>query len=199
LAWPPRNDDCDMMDYPKRKHARYRWHDYNGGFYFITICTKDKQHSFGYIANNEIIYSEIGMVTAQNIDEISSHWKGVEVLTSVVMPNHVHMIICIDGSIYHNNNDDKITAFDGSQVISPSPLTATPRRGPSVGGFHSYLAVIIGGFKAGIKKYANQHGLPFEWQRGFHDHIIRDSGSFNKISDYINNNVLKWSDDCYNV
>ena len=39
MAWPPRNDDCDMMDYPKRKHARYRWHDYNGGFYFITICT----------------------------------------------------------------------------------------------------------------------------------------------------------------
>lgn len=186
------------MDYPKRKHARYRWHDYNGGLYFITICTKDKKHSFGSITNNEILYSEIGVVAAQNIDEISSHWNGVKVLTSVVMPNHVHLIISIDGRIYQNKNMQKIN-LDSSQVKTLSLPTATPRRGPTVGGFHSYLAVIVGGFKAGLKRYANQHGLLFEWQSGFHDHIIHDSDSLKRITDYINNNVLMWSDDCYNV
>ncbi len=198
MAWPPPDDNCDMMDYPKRKHARYRWHDYNGELYFITICVKDKQHSFGYIKNSEIHYSEIGMVAAKKIDEISSHWSGVEVLTSVVMPNHVHMIINIDGSIYQEKNN-QITALDNSQMKSPPLPTASPRQGPTLGGLHSYLAAIIGGFKAGIKRIANQYGLSFEWQSGFHDHIIRDSGSFNKITDYINNNVLRWSDDCYNV
>ena len=157
------------MDYPERKHPRYRWHDYNGGLYFITICTKDKKHYFGYITNNEIVYSEIGMVAAQRIDEISLHWNGVEVLTSVVMPNHVHLIITIDGMIYQNNNN----------------RTATPRRGPTLGGLHSYLAVIVGGFKAGVKRYANSHGLSFEWQSGYHDHIIRDNDNINRIIDYI--------------
>lgn len=185
------------MDYPKRKHARYRWHDYNGGLYFITICTKDKQHSFGYITNNEISYSKIGMITANNIDEIGSHWNGVKVHASVVMPNHVHMIISIDGKEYQTRNRLKGTDLS-SQIATPVVQAATPRRGPTVGGLHSYLAVIIGGFKAGVKRYANQHGLSFEWQNGFHDHIIRDSNSYKKITDYINNNVSSWSDDCYN-
>ena len=186
------------MDYPKRKHARYRWHDYNGGLYFITICTKDKQHSFGYITNNEMYYSEIGMVAAQNIDGIASHWSGVIVHSSVVMPNHVHLIISIDGKEYQNR-DNQPKASDTSLMNAHAITTATPRRGPTVGGLHSYLAVIIGGFKAGVKRYANQHGLSFEWQSGFHDHIIRDSDSINRITDYVNNNVLRWSDDCYNV
>ena len=185
------------MDYPQRKHARYRWHDYNGGLYFITICTKDKQHSFGNIMNNDMSYSEIGMITAQKIDEISSHWDGVEVVASVVMPNHVHLIISIDGEIYQNRN--KLTSEnDSTQKIAPTVQTVKPRRGPTVGGLHSYLAVIVGGFKAGIKREAKQHGLSFEWQSGYHDHIIRNTESFNKIMDYINNNVYKWSDDCYN-
>ena len=178
------------MDYPERKHARYRWHDYNGGLYFITICTKDKKHLLGYITNNEIVYSEIGMATAKNIDDISSHWSGVNVLASVVMPNHVHFIISIDGSKYQNKNN-KLTAVDGSHA-------ATPRRGPTLGGLHSYLSVIVGGFKSGVKRYANQHGLSFDWQSGYHDHIIRDTDNFQKIIDYINNNVSSWSDDCYN-
>ncbi len=28
---------------------RASWHDYNGGEYFITICTKDRVHYFGEI------------------------------------------------------------------------------------------------------------------------------------------------------
>ena len=185
------------MEYPTRKHARYRWHDYNGGLYFITICTKDKQHSFGYIKNNEIVYSEIGFVTAQNIDDISLHWEGVSVLASVVMPNHVHIIISIDGRIYQNRKS-QLSALESSQV-TPASITATPRRGPTIGGLHSYLAVIISSFKAGVKRYANQHGLEFEWQSSYHDHIIRNTDKFNTIINYINNNISSWSKDCYNV
>ena len=29
------------------KSARASWHDYNGGAYFITICTKNRVHYFG--------------------------------------------------------------------------------------------------------------------------------------------------------
>ena len=169
------------MDYPKRKHARYRWHDYNGGLYFITICVKDKEHLFGHISENTISYTEIGGVAARQIEEIGSHWNDVTVISSVVMPNHVHMIINING---------KAIEEKGSSA-------ATPRRGPTFGGFHSVLAAIISGYKAGVKRYANSHGIDFSWQTGFHDHIIRNSDNYDKISDYIANNVMRWSEDCY--
>ena len=31
--------------------ARANWHDYNGGIYFVTICTKNREHYFGEITH----------------------------------------------------------------------------------------------------------------------------------------------------
>lgn len=36
-------------DCPVRKNIRAEFHDYSGGDYFITICTRDKKHYFGEI------------------------------------------------------------------------------------------------------------------------------------------------------
>lgn len=35
----------------------------------------------------------------------------------------------------------------------------------------------------------------FEWQSRFHDHIIRDGGSFERIRNYIKNNPMNWKGD----
>ena len=47
--------------------ARANWHDYNGGVYFVTICTKNRKHYFGEIVANAttqiIQLSEIGHFT----------------------------------------------------------------------------------------------------------------------------------------
>ena len=40
--------------------ARAVWHDYNGGAYFVTICTKDMAHFFGEIVDGEMCLTEIG-------------------------------------------------------------------------------------------------------------------------------------------
>ena len=49
----------------------------------------------------------------------------------------------------------------------------------------------------------NQNILPpFEkriWQRNYYEHIIRSEKSFEKISEYIINNPLKWELDKYYV
>lgn len=179
------------MEYPQRKHARYRWHDYNGGVYFVTICVKDKEHLFGHIKDNTIYYTEIGETAVRQIYEISSHWGCATVISSVVMPNHVHMILQIDEIDSTGNSVQTATPSDSQ------PSLATPRRGPTLGGFHSVLAVVVGGYKAGVKRYANSKGIKFSWQSGFHDHIIRDPDNYEKISNYIANNILNWSHDCY--
>jgi REP element-mobilizing transposase RayT len=58
------------------------------------------------------------------------------------------------------------------------------------------LSEILGAYKTTVSKQIHQAGLKtFQWQRSFHDHIIRDDGSFQRISDYINDNTAKWEHD----
>jgi putative transposase len=42
---------------------------------------------------------------------------------------------------------------------------------------------------------SNNEGMGKLWQRNFHDHIIRDEQSYQKIANYIINNPANWKDD----
>ena len=59
---------------PNRQTVRAKWHDYNGGEYFITICTKDREHFFGTITNGETHLSEIGSFVKTQIENVQSHY-----------------------------------------------------------------------------------------------------------------------------
>lgn len=78
-----------------RKSPRADFHDYSGGDYFVTICTRDKIHFFGEISNGEISYSNIGKYCTTQIQQLNLHYPYVDVPMFVVMPNHLHAIICI--------------------------------------------------------------------------------------------------------
>ena len=76
------------------RHAfRVEWHDYNSGIYFVTICSKDKQHIFGKIKDSIMILSDIGKIVERCILDISNHHTNVELWNHVIMPNHIHMVI----------------------------------------------------------------------------------------------------------
>ena len=60
------------------------------------------------------------------------------------------------------------------------------------------LNQIIAQYKSGVtreirKLCPNQN----VWQRSYHDHVIRDQKGFEKIWTYIENNPLKWEEDCF--
>jgi putative transposase len=58
------------------------------------------------------------------------------------------------------------------------------------------LASIVRGYKSSVTTQAKIKGhKDFGWQNRFHDHIIRDAQSFHKISEYIINNPINWSND----
>ena len=44
----------------------------------------------------------------------------------------------------------------------------------------------------------NLTGFTFEWQSRFHDHIIRDDLSYQRIARYIKTNPENWKDDKFN-
>jgi REP element-mobilizing transposase RayT len=89
----------------------------------------------------------------------------------VIMPNHVHMILVL--------RDTK--GSDGTMWAS-SP---TAMRIPSV--VRSMKTLV-----------AKKCGFSF-WQRAYHDHIIRDEAEYQKIWQYIDENPIRWHEDCYFV
>ena len=77
--------------------SRLQTWDYgSNGSYFITICTKSREHFFGEIVDGKMQLNEIGKIAEQYWMEISNHFSFIELGNFVVMPNHVHGILIID-------------------------------------------------------------------------------------------------------
>ena len=78
--------------FPSRTHPRMGWYDYSTpGYYFVTICTKDKSCIFG--APEKL--NNAGCIAHRTMVEIPAHFPGVAVDKFVVMPNHVHAILIL--------------------------------------------------------------------------------------------------------
>ncbi len=159
---------------PYRKHIRALWNGYCDGLYFVTICTKDKCKYFGSIRDNTMRLSLLGEYVKQQIEDIHTHVPEAIVGLYVVMPNHIHFIVSIQPTTYKNITD-------------------------KLGGFHSYLALVVGGLKASVKRFANKNNIPFAWQFKYYDHIIRNLDEYNRITNYIGMNIINWSDDRYHI
>ncbi|OOF68004.1 transposase, partial [Rodentibacter caecimuris] len=86
-----------MNLYPQRKTIRAGWNNYQNGAYFITICTKHKQHFFGEIRNEKMYLSLIGKklnnLMQQTIELRKPQFIDIPIYT--IMPNHLHFIIVI--------------------------------------------------------------------------------------------------------
>ncbi len=57
------------------------------------------------------------------------------------------------------------------------------------------LSSILGSYKSAVSKHVHRLGFEFEWQARFHDHIIRDDDSLQRIRRYISTNVENWNKD----
>ncbi len=161
--------------------ARASWHDYDGGSYFITICTKDREHYFGEIVDGEMVLSDIGKYAEEQFKNVSSHYPYAEIPLWTIMPNHLHAIVIIDGNK---------TKYDRRVVET---WRAASLR--DIANLQGWLSVVIGGLKSSITRFANENALNFAWQPRFHDHIVRDTPEMNRIANYIENNVANWKDD----
>lgn len=84
--------------YRQRKSPRLQGYDYaQNGAYFVTICTHNREHTFGQITNCDMELSELGEIALTCWNAIPNHFPSVELDVSIVMPNHVHGIIVLQG------------------------------------------------------------------------------------------------------
>jgi putative transposase len=184
--------------------ARLAGYDYsNEGLYFITICTKDKAPFFGTCSNGTVHLNEIGLLSKTFWEEIPVHFPNVILDEFVIMPNHIHGIICIHSVETLHATSSIAKAFQIENNIVPQiekTLHATSIReknqhfkniSPKVGS----LSTIIRSYKSIVTNKAKAINPHFAWQSRFHDHIIRDANSLNNIQNYISNNPQNWQND----
>lgn len=179
--------------------ARLQHWDYgSNGEYFITICTQNRIHYFGEIENGEMKMSRIGIIADVLWHEIKNHFKHIELGAFVVMPNHIHGIIMICENDIENRNSVGVD-IDDETVETTHALSLQPSKSPGQQRFQNQgkntISSIIGSYKSAISKHAHRLGLDISWQPRFYDHIIRDSESFHRISNYIINNPSNWQRD----
>ena len=173
-----------------RHQFRANWHEYNNGTYFVTICCKNHCHYLGEIMSGEMMFSPIGLIAKNCLDQISTHFPDVELWNYVVMPNHIHLILHIPVK----ENPLFTSSLKKLGCLKPQRHNAQPDKE-----FHhnSRLSVIIGQFKSTVTRKAKELNIQFQWQKRYHDHIIRDRQSFIKIMNYIELNIVNWQNDCF--
>ena len=178
--------------------ARLQNWDYSSnGAYFITICTQNREHFFGNIKNGIMQLSEIGKFAAQFWYEIPNHFPMVELGNFVVMPNHIHGILIMNHPvetrlIASDNNDDDNNNNQTRLIASLQGKNGgfSCDKNPMIG---NSISKIIRWYKGRCSFECRKINPNFGWQSRFHDHIIRNSRSFDNIQDYIEQNPLKWN------
>jgi REP element-mobilizing transposase RayT len=157
--------------------TRLRHWDYGSpGWYFVTICTQNRECLFGEIVQGQVKLSPAGTVVQAELRNVPSHYSNVIIDASVVMPNHLHAIIVIDGP----------------HQFSPWPSPS--RSGESLPSSQS-LSSIVRSFKSGVTYRWRRLGIECAWQARFYEHILRGNASVNAVRDYIQNNPLNWDKD----
>jgi len=178
------------------KSSRLKGWDYSqDGYYFVTICTKDKEESFGKIRNKEIFLSPIGEIVAEEWGKTVEIRKNIKLDFWVVMPNHLHGILIIN-----NWSESEFMRNKNVKTHCNASLRESINYKNKFGPQSNNLSSIIRGFKgAATKRIHNAGFIDFAWQPRFHDYIIQNDKEHGNIQDYILTNPANWEKDEENL
>ena len=151
------NRDIDPKTYTRRNSHRLPSYDYrSSGAYFITICTQDRQR----------VLEKPAMHTAllKTWQSLPQRFSTVRVDEFVSMPDHVHGILWLDGT-----------------VKDP------PALGRVVGAFKSLVTVAWRDHHKSAGRECHKH----LWQRDYYEHVIRNEEDLQLTRQYIPNKPLE--------
>jgi hypothetical protein len=197
--------------------ARLQNWDYgSNAAYFVSICTGNRACYFGHVADGKMVLSETGDIARQYWLAIPDHFSFVELGAFVVMPNHIHGLLIFNKSGNDQTYDHKnapvhaTNGIDDGMNVGDDGIVETPESGVSTTASPAQtaaasekwkpatLGVIINQYKRVVTINARKIDADFAWQSRFHDHIIRNPESFQRISNYIRTNPANWPNDQFN-
>ena len=187
----------DKFEKHHRNSVRLKGYDYSQpGSYFITICTKNEAPLFGEISNHKIILSSAGKIANKCWLETEKHFKNIKLDQFIFMPDHFHAIIHITNPAPRRGLINQ-TLPPGQKTLNiPHKTTPSDEQWILMKNPKQVLGKIIRYFKGKSAKLIREKGYDyFQWQRNYHDHIIRNKKELQKIREYIIENPVKWTVD----
>ncbi len=155
------------------------WDYTSNGYYFVTICTHNRQYFFGDVVKDKMQLSAVGEIVAEEWQKTAQLRSYIALDEWIVMPNHLHGIIII-------NNQPLQPVIDMFRRNISTRMVKSRLKSKSLGS-------IIGQIKSVCTKRIWEAGFDdFDWQDRFYDHIIQNEESLHNIREYIINNPVKW-------
>jgi putative transposase len=147
----------------RKNSLRLQGYDYaQAGYYFVTVCTHERQCLFGEVAECGITLNEAGLVIQSIWNDLPCRFPGIGLDEYIIMPNHIHGIIILNG-----------------ESVEDKP---TPALGEVIRAFKAVAAHTI----------RVSHVPTFAWQSKYYDHIIRNDKDLDRIRQYIATNPARW-------
>ena len=174
------------MDEESRASTRLQGYDYRGGTFFLTLCAFRRKPLFGALRSGELFPTPAGCIVREEWLATARIRPEVALDGWVLMPNHLHGIVALPDSPFQHIDFPLVGAH------GRAPLRRNPRS----------LGAVIAGFKSAatlrINLLRDMPGTPV-WQRGYHEHVIRNEEDLDRIRRYILENPLRWELDDLHV
>jgi putative transposase len=158
-----------------------------------------------------MILNDSGLMIKTEWLALPKRFANIELHEFVVMPNHFHGIleIVVRATLVVAQNDNVIGRAQGHAPTNEktNETTQTKMDGISYPADECKINKTVGdmmdAFKSittdeyirGVKTLGWQRFNGKLWQRNYHEHIIRNEQSYQRISEYIIDNPAKWTDD----
>ena len=93
------------MDAPKRTQPRLKGYDYSAnGAYFLTLCARNRARLFGCVVGAgvpdgpDVDLTFYGKIVQTRLEEMSRFYSDLHLDHYVIMPNHIHIMLTLDGT-----------------------------------------------------------------------------------------------------
>ena len=192
---------------PVRRSIRLSGFDYaSANWYYVTICTQDRECFLGKINGGIISLNIVGVMVETWWRRLGEKFPWIRLDEYIIMPNHIHGIIHIvranprirpyEQTAISTNNPQPITRLiktPGENMVSPLPINNT----------YDGLGQIMSWFKRmttnvyiqNVKENNWPHFNKRLWQRNYYEHVIRDENDLKRIRGYIHDNPMNWEKD----
>lgn len=206
-----------MNSLPQRKNIRLKNYDYSQtGYYFVTICTHNRQHLLSHIVGygshaspvgdgfyaipKDVFHADPQRDGFNTIPHIELNLIGKEIVKTIEYINNNYPNVKSDKFVIMPNHIHFIIMLGQLQsgMCGKPDAQSGEHRNPDVDSYghgNPPLHKVIGQLKSYTNKkynYHNQKRNLILWQRNYYEHIIRNDNEYEKIYRYIETNPLKW-------
>lgn len=202
---------------PNRTSPRHPDFDYRTyAAYFVTVCTHNRRCLFGTVYRGQMHLNEVGTIVVEEWQRSEEMRDEVILDAFVVMPNHVHGIVCLvppevadvsprgydltvglTSSSTESASSEGVIGTHGDASLRPRSDHIRQEDGRPHRCAKS-LGSMIAGFKGAATKRINQRrGTPGAavWQSRYHDRILRNEKEWRRCRWYIEHNPARWHRD----